>query len=109
MVEEGIQQQHICTDCGASPHDARHLFAYNAHPIDLWNRFVRSASSTTGTLTDLTTDLIMATMQTYMNAGQFPDIKTRHIELISYKQNKVRSEGGIAESCYFLPKKLMDQ
>ena len=37
----------ICTDCGALPQDVRHLFACNAHP-------------TTGTLTDLTTDMIMA-------------------------------------------------
>ena len=25
----------ICTDCGASPQDVRHLFACNAHPTDL--------------------------------------------------------------------------
>ena len=25
----------ICTNCGASPQDVRHLFAYNAHPTDL--------------------------------------------------------------------------
>ena len=25
----------ICTDCGASPQNVRHLFAFNAHPTDL--------------------------------------------------------------------------
>ena len=25
----------ICTDCGASPEDVRHLFAYTTHPNDL--------------------------------------------------------------------------
>ena len=58
MVEEGIQQQQllrsghyhllhhykhrvlgeptdICTDCGASPQDVRHLFACTTHPTDL--------------------------------------------------------------------------
>ena len=25
----------ICTDCGASPEDVRHIFAGNAHPTDL--------------------------------------------------------------------------
>ena len=57
-----------CTDCGASPQNSRHSFTCNAHPTDLthkdlwqtqWNRFVSSAISTTDTLNDLTTDLIM--------------------------------------------------
>ena len=59
----------FCTDCGASPQDVRHLIACNAHPTDLspedlrrilWDGFESSATSTTGTLTDLTMDLIMA-------------------------------------------------
>ena len=37
----------ICTDCGASPQDVRHLFACNKHPTDLspedlWRNPVRS-------------------------------------------------------------------
>ena len=28
----------ICTDCGASPQDARHLFACNVHPTDFVTR-----------------------------------------------------------------------
>ena len=56
----------ICTDGRASPKDVRHLSACNAHPTaltpeDLWqNRFVSSATSTTGTLNDLTTNQILA-------------------------------------------------
>ena len=59
----------ICTECGASPQDVSHLFACNTHPTDLhlriyggirWDRFVRSATSTTETSTDLTTDLVVA-------------------------------------------------
>ena len=52
----------ICTDCGASPQDVRHLFACTTHPTDLspedlWRNPVRSirAISTTETLTDLKT------------------------------------------------------
>ena len=59
----------ICTDFGASPQDVRHLFACTIHPTDLssedlwrirWDQFVRLAISTTETLTDLTTDLVVA-------------------------------------------------
>ena len=59
----------ICTDCGASPQDVRHLFVCNAHQTDFssedlwrirWDQFVRLATSTTGILTDLTMDLFMA-------------------------------------------------
>ena len=59
----------ICTDFGASAQDMRHLFACNAYPTDLsaedlwwfpWDQFVRLATSTTGTLTDLTTDMVVA-------------------------------------------------
>ena len=62
------EQSDICTDCGASPQDVRHLFACNTHPRDLspedlWRNpvgFVRSGTSTTGTLTELTTDPVVA-------------------------------------------------
>ena len=56
----------VCTDCGASPQDVRHLFACTTHPTNLspedlwriwWNLFVRLANMTTEALTDLTTDL----------------------------------------------------
>ena len=59
----------ICTECGASPQDVRQLFACNAHPtelspVDPWrnpvDQFVRLATSPTETLTDLTTDLVVA-------------------------------------------------
>ena len=59
----------ICTDSGASPQDVRHLFACTTHPTDLspedlwrirWDQFVRLAISTTETLTDLKTDLVVA-------------------------------------------------
>ena len=59
----------ICIDCGASPQSVRHLFACNAHPTDLspedlwrirWDRLVRSATSMTGTFTDLMMDLVVA-------------------------------------------------
>ena len=60
----------ICTDCGASPQNVRHLFDCTTHPTDLspedlyggirWDQFVSLATSTTETLTDLTTDLVMA-------------------------------------------------
>ena len=59
----------ICTNCGASPQDVRHLFAGSTHPTDLspedlWrircDQFVRLSTSTTGTLTDLTADLVVA-------------------------------------------------
>ena len=59
----------ICTDYGASPQDMRHLFACTTHPTDLspedlwrirWDQFVRLAISTTETLTDLKTDLVVA-------------------------------------------------
>ena len=59
----------ICTDCGASPQDVRHLFACTTHPTDFspedlwgirWDLFVRIAISTTETLNDLTTDLVVA-------------------------------------------------
>ena len=45
----------ICTDCGASPQDVRHLFACNKHPTDLspedlWRNPVRQTS-----LPDITT------------------------------------------------------
>ena len=40
-------QSDICTDCGASPQDVRHLFACTTHPTDLspedlWRNPVRS-------------------------------------------------------------------
>ena len=63
------EQSDICTYWGASPQDVRHLFACNARPTDLspddlwrirWDQFKRSATSTTGTLTDLPTDLVVA-------------------------------------------------
>ena len=59
----------ICTDCGASPHDVRHLFACTTHPTDLspedlWRKPVGSIRAFSyldnGTLTDLTTDLVVA-------------------------------------------------
>ena len=57
----------ICTYCGASPQDVRHLFACNAHPSHQriyggirWDQFVRLTTSTTGTLTDLTADQVVA-------------------------------------------------
>ena len=59
----------ICTDCGASPQDVRHLFACTTHPTDLspedlWRNPVRSIRAfsylETETLTDLKTDLVVA-------------------------------------------------
>ena len=61
----------ICTDWGASPQDVRHLFACTTNLTDLspealWRNPVRSicvfslAISTTETLTDLETDLVVA-------------------------------------------------
>ena len=59
----------IRTDCGALPQDARHLFACKAHPRASHqgiyggiqcDQVVRLATSTTGTLTDLTADLVVA-------------------------------------------------
>ena len=60
----------ICTDCGASPQDVRHLLACNEHLAglsleDLWRNPVGSIREFSyldqhETLTDLTTDLIMA-------------------------------------------------
>ena len=59
----------IYTDWGASSQDVTHLFACTTHTTDLspedlwrfrWDQFVRLATSTTGTLTDLTTDLAVA-------------------------------------------------
>ena len=56
----------ICTYCGASPQDVRHLFACTTHPTDLspedlwrilWDQFLRLAISTTETLTALKTNL----------------------------------------------------
>ena len=49
----------ICTYCGASPQDVKHLFACTTHPTDLspadlWRNPVGS------TLTDLKTDLVVA-------------------------------------------------
>ena len=55
-------------NCGASPLYVRHLFACNTHLTDLssedllrtrWDQFVRLATSTTGTLTDLKTGLVV--------------------------------------------------
>ena len=52
----------ICTNCGASPQDVRHMFACTTHPTDLspvdlwrtrWDQFVHLAISTTETWTDL--------------------------------------------------------
>ena len=59
----------ICTDCGASPQDVRHLFACTTHPTDLspedlWRNPVRSIRVFSyldkETLTDLKTDLVVA-------------------------------------------------
>ena len=54
----------ICTDCGASPQDVRHQFACTRHPTDYggirWDQFVSLAISTTETLTDLKTNLVVA-------------------------------------------------
>ena len=58
----------ICTDCGTSPQDVRHLFACNKRRTDLSPenlgrnpvRSIRALISTTGTLTDLATDLAVA-------------------------------------------------
>ena len=58
----------ICIDCGASQQSVRHLFACTTHPTNLspedlwrirWDQFVRLATSTSGTLTDSTTDLVV--------------------------------------------------
>ena len=48
----------ICTDCGASPQDVRHLFACKTHPTDL----------TTGTMTDFTTYLAVANNSNNMSS-----------------------------------------
>ena len=75
----------ICTDCGTSPQDVRHLMACNAHPTDLspedlwrirWDRFESSATSTTGTLTDLTTDLTIANNNNHTNPYLYTTIQT---------------------------------
>ena len=59
----------ICTDCGASPQDVRHLFACTTHPTDLspedlWRNPVRSIRAFSyldnGNIADLTTDLVVA-------------------------------------------------
>ena len=59
----------ICTDCGASPQDVRHLFACTTHPTDLspedlWRNpagSIRAFSYLDNeTLTDLKTDLVVA-------------------------------------------------
>ena len=35
LQAQGFRQtSDICTDCGALPQDVRHLFAFNAHPMD---------------------------------------------------------------------------
>ena len=60
------EPSHICTNCGAPA--TCHLFTFNAHQTDLtledlWQNPVESIREfsylTTGTLNDLTTDLIM--------------------------------------------------
>ena len=55
------EPSNICTDCGASPQDVRHVFACTTHQTDLspeelwrirWDQFVRLATSTTETVLD---------------------------------------------------------
>ena len=73
----------ICTDCGDSPQDMRHLIACNTHPTDLspedlwripWDRSVRLATSTTGTLTDLTL-LLFATTRSVVKSVKVPVVE----------------------------------
>ena len=77
----------ICTDCGVSPQDVRHLFACTTHPTDLspedlwrnrWDQFVRLAIPTTETLTDLTTDLLLllfAMIRSVVKSFKVPDVE----------------------------------
>ena len=64
----GREPSDICTGCGASSQDVRHLFACTTHPTDLspedlWRNPVGSIRAFSyldnGTLTDLKTDLVV--------------------------------------------------
>ena len=81
----------ICRDCGASPQDVRYLFACYTHPTGLspedlwqirWDQFVRLATSTTVTLTDLTTDLPVANNNTEFSPLSSFVIRCRFGDLI---------------------------